>query len=427
MSVVVIGLQHTQAPLPLLEAAAVSDDDLHKTLSALNHRRNLQEAVVLSTCLRTEVYAVVDRFHDAVAEIYDVLSEHSHVSVEELSAHAVVRFDDDVTAHLFSVTSGLESVVTGETEVVGQVRRAFERAQEEGTSGPVLNALFRHALQTGKRVRTETGISKGTTSFAYAAVTVARGEDQAGLRGARVVVVGAGDMGLGVCRALSDIAPADAPQRVVVVNRSAARASDLVRQAATGPFEMRAAPLERVAGELADADVVLTAVAAQAHVLSVEDFAGVAGVAGPLLVVDLGVPRNVDPAVAALDGVTLLDMDTLSASVARALGDRQEESVAARAIVSAEVDRYRSASRQRGAAPVIASLRSHLETLRVAELERHRAQLADLSEEEWDHVDAATRAALAKMLHEPTMLLKETAGTPRGERLVEALRILFDL
>jgi glutamyl-tRNA reductase len=333
-----------------------------------------------------------------VAEIYDVLSEQSHLSVEELSAHATVRFDDDVTSHLFSVTSGLESVVTGETEVVGQVRRAFERAQEEGTSGPVLSALFRHALQTGKRVRTETGISKGTTSFAYAAVTVARGEDQAGLRGARVVVVGAGDMGLGVCRALSDIAPEDAPQRVVVVNRSIDRARDLVRLAATGPIEMRAAPLEEVAGELAAADVVLTAVAAESHVLSKADFAGVEG---PLLVIDLGVPRNVEPAVAALDDVTLLDMDTLSVSVARALGDRAEESVAA--------------------------LRSRLETLRVAELERHRAQLADLSEEEWDHVDAATRAALAKMLHEPTMLLKETAGTPRGERLVEALRILFDL
>jgi glutamyl-tRNA reductase len=423
VSVVVIGLQHTQAPLPLLEAAAVSDADLHKMLSALSHRRNVEESIVLSTCLRTEVYAVVDRFHDAVAEIYDVLAAHSHRSVEELSAHATLRFDDDVTSHLFSVTSGLESVVTGETEVVGQVRRAFERAQEEGTSGPVLNALFRHALQTGKRVRTETGISKGTTSFAYAAVTVARGEDQSGLRGARVVVVGAGDMGLGVCRALSDIAPGDAPQRVVVVNRSGARARELVRQAA-GPFDMRAAPLEHVAGELADADVVLTAVAAESHVLHAADFAGVAG---PLLVIDLGVPRNVEASVAGLDGVTLLDMDTLSVSVARALGDRQEESVAARAIVAGEVDRYRSASRQRGAAPVIASLRSHLETLRVAELERHRAQLADLSEEEWDHVDAATRAALAKMLHEPTVLLKETAGTPRGERLVEALRILFDL
>ena len=150
MSVVVVGLQHTQAPLPLLEAAAVPDEDLHKVLSSLSHRRNVLETVVLSTCLRTEVYAVVDRFHDAVAEIYDVLSEQSGASVEELSAHAAIRFDDDVTAHLFSVTSGLESVVTGETEVVGQVRRAFERAQEEGTCGPVLSALFRHALADGQ-------------------------------------------------------------------------------------------------------------------------------------------------------------------------------------------------------------------------------------------------------------------------------------
>jgi glutamyl-tRNA reductase len=424
VSVVVVGLQHTQAPLSLLEATAIADADLHKTLSALSHRRNVQESVVLSTCLRTEVYAVVDRFHDAVAEIYDVLSEQSGVSEEALSAHATIRFDDDVTSHLFAVTSGLESVVTGETEVVGQVRRAFERAQEEGTCGPVLSALFRHALQTGKRVRSETGISKGTTSFAYAAVTVARGQDQAWLRGARVVVVGAGDMGLGVCRALSDIEPADAPCRVVVANRSVRRARDLVHQTAAGTFEMRAAPLEQVAAELADADVVLTAVAADSHVLQMADFAGVRD---PLLVIDLGVPRNVDPAVAGLGGVTLLDMDTLSASVARALGDRAEESVAALGIIAAEVERFRTASRQRGAAPVIASLRARLESLRISELERHRAPLADLSEEEWEHVDAATRAALAKMLHEPTMLLKETAGTPRGERLVEALRILFDL
>ena len=424
MSVVVVGLQHNQAPLPLLEAAAISDDDLHKTLSTLSHGRNIQEAVVLSTCLRTEVYAVVDRFHDAVAEIYDVLSDHSGVSVEELSAHAAIRFDDDVTSHLFSVTSGLESVVTGETEVVGQVRRAFERAQEEGTCGPVLSALFRHALQTGKRVRTETAIAQGTTSFAHAAVEVARGRDGTGLRDRRVVVVGAGDMGLGVCRALADSPPSTAPSRVVVANRSLPRAKDLVREAAGGAVALRAARLEDVTHEIADADVVLSAVAAEAHVLEVDDFAQRAG---PLLVVDLGVPRNVDPAVGALDGVTLLDMDALSASVARALDGRQEEAVEARSIVASEVERYRAASRQRGAAPVIAALRARVETLRVAELERHRAQLADLSEEEWEHVDAATRAAVAKLLHEPTVLLKESAGTPRGERLVEALRILFDL
>jgi glutamyl-tRNA reductase len=424
VSVVVVGLQHNQAPLPLLEASAVADGDLHKLLSALSHRRNVEETVLLSTCLRTEVYAVVDRFHDAVAEIYEVLSDHSGASVEELSGHASIRFDDDVTTHLFSVTSGLESVVTGESEVVGQVRRAFERAQEEGTCGPVLSALFRHALQTGKRVRTETAIAQGTTSFAHAAVEVARGRDGAGLRDRSVVVVGAGDMGLGVCRALAESPPATAPRRVVVANRSLSRAKDLVREAGGGAVEVRAARLEDVADEIGGADVVLSAVAAESHVLGVGDFAPRAG---PLLVVDLGVPRNVDPAVGALDGVTLLDMDALGASVARVLGERQEEAVAARSIVAAEVERYRTASRQRGAAPVIAALRARVETLRVAELERHRAQLADLSEEEWEHVDAATRAAVAKMLHEPTVLLKDAAGTPRGERLVEALRILFDL
>jgi glutamyl-tRNA reductase len=424
VSVVVVGLQHNQAPLPLLEASAVADGDLHKLLSALSHRRNVEETVLLSTCLRTEVYAVVDRFHDAVAEIYEVLSDHSGASVEELSGHASIRFDDDVTTHLFSVTSGLESVVTGESEVVGQVRRAFERAQEEGTCGPVLSALFRHALQTGKRVRTETAIAQGTTSFAHAAVEVARGRDGAGLRDRGVVVVGAGDMGLGVCRALAESPPAAAPRRVVVANRSLARAKDLVREAGGGAVEVRAARLENVANEIEGADVVLSAVAAESHVLGVGDFARRAG---PLLVVDLGVPRNVDPAVGALDGVTLLDMDALGASVARVLGERQEEAVAARSIVASEVERYRTASRQRGAAPVIAALRARVETLRVAELERHRAQLADLSEEEWEHVDAATRAAVAKMLHEPTVLLKDAAGTPRGERLVEALRILFDL
>jgi glutamyl-tRNA reductase len=423
VSVVVIGLQHKQAPLSLLEAVAVGDADLHKVLAALSHRRNLQETVVLSTCLRTEVYSVVDRFHDAVAEVYEVLSEHSGVSTDELAARATVRFDDDVTSHLFSVTGGLESTVLGESEVVGQVRRAFEHAQEEGVCGPVLSALFQHALQTGKRVRTETGIARGTTSFAHAAVTVARGEDGGGLRDKRVVVVGAGEIGLGVSRALCDIPAASAPRSIVVVSRSLARAEELVREAACGS-KLRAGALEGVHAELAQADVVLSAVAAESHVLRAAHFSGVAG---PMLVVDLGVPRNVDPAVGTLPTVTLLDMDTLSASVSRALGDREEESVAARAIIADEVERFRTASRQRGAAPVIAALRARLESMRVSELERHRAQLADLTEGEWEQVDVATRAAMAKMLHEPTMLLKETAGTPRGERLVEALRILFDL
>jgi glutamyl-tRNA reductase len=241
-------------------------------------------------------------------------------------------------------------------------------------------------------------------------------------------VVGAGEIGLGVARALRDIPEDLAPRSIVVVSRSLARAEDVVRQVGRGEEDdmrtLRAASLENVHAELAEADVVLSAAAAESHVLSAAQFSGVVGT---MLVIDLGVPRNVDPIVGTLASVTLLDMDTLSASVSRALGDRQEESVAARTIISDEVERFRTASRQRGAAPIIAALRARLESLRETELERHRAQLADLSEAEWEQVDVATRAAMAKMLHEPTMLLKETAGTPRGERLVEALRILFDL
>jgi glutamyl-tRNA reductase len=424
VSVVVIGIEHQHAPLSLLEAVAVGEADLHKVLGALRHRRNLQETVVLSTCLRTEVYAMVDRFHDAVAEVYEVLAEHCRVSTDELAAHAMVRFDDDVTAHLFAVDAGLESTVLGESEVVGQVRRAFEIAREEGVCGPVLSALFQHALQTGKRVRTETGIARGTTSFAHAAVEVARGQGD-GLRGRRVVVVGAGTMGLGVVRALTGLPEADTPARVVVANRSVAHAEELVRAAgAQENANVTVVPLDNVHAALAEADVVFSAMAAEAHVLGAAHFAGVAG---PLQVIDLGMPRNVDPVVGALPAVALRDMDSLGAAVSRALGDRQEEAVAARAIIDEEVGRFRTASRQRGAAPVIAALRARLESLREAELERHRAQLADLSEAEWEQVDAATRTALAKLLHEPTVLLKETAGTPRGERLVEALRILFDL
>ena len=210
MSVVVIGLQHTQAPLPLLEAAAVSDADLHKALSAFSHKRNVQEAVVLSTCLRTEVYAVVDRFHDAVAEIYDVLAEHSGLSVEELSADATVRFDDDVTSHLFSVTSGLESVVTGETEVVGQVGVRSSGPRRRARRGPS------SPPSSGTRWIRASACAPRPESAGDHVVRLRRGDGGPrrgpdGVARRPVVVVGAGDMGLGVCRALSDIAPDDAP------------------------------------------------------------------------------------------------------------------------------------------------------------------------------------------------------------------------
>ncbi len=428
MSVVVVGVEHRRAPLDLLERATVADDDVAKVLGTLRGRQNLAEAVVLSTCLRTEIYAVVDRFHDAVAELTEVLADQSGHPAAELEPFLSVRFDDDVATHLFSVASGLESAVPGEGEVLGQVRRAWERARGEGVSGPVLAGLFRHATETGKRARTETAIARGTTSFSHAALDLAGRRLGGGLEGTAVVVLGAGEMGAGLVGALLRRATGR-PSSVTVLNRTPARAAEVVARIPAagagdaGPTEVATGGLDRLAASLAGADLVVVAVEGDDHVLGPDHLAA-RPPGRPLLVVDLGVPRNVDPAVRQVDGVTVCDLDDLRASVDAAMEGRYEEVAAARAIVTEEVARYRAASRARVAAPVIAALRSRLDDIRRAEVARHTAGLDEAARA---RVDAATRAALAKLLHEPTVLLKETAGTPRGERLVEALRTLFDL
>jgi glutamyl-tRNA reductase len=426
LSVIVVGIEHQQAPLELLERVTVGDADLAKVLATLRSGENVQEAVVLSTCLRTEVYAVVDRFHDAVDMVSEQLATHAGLEVRDIQKHVAVRFDDDVAAHLFSVAAGLESAIVGETEVLGQVRRAWERAHQERAAGPVLGELFRRAVRAGKRVRAETAIAKGTTSFAVAAIELAEQRRAGGLAGAAVTVVGAGEMGTGVVRALSRLADGRRPASLAVVNRSVDRARQVIR-ADTQARSARVVGMDELAGALADADVVFTAVETADHLLTAAALAPAAARPGGVLVVDLGVPRNVEPSAAGLDGVALFDMADLRAAIARAFDERRGEAERAATIVAEELVGYRTHSRERGAAPVVSALRARIEELRVRELERHRGQLAGLGERAAQEVDAVTKAVLAKVLHEPTVVLRETSGTSRGERLVEALRTLFDL
>jgi glutamyl-tRNA reductase len=427
VSVVVVGLEQRQAPLDLLEQVAVGDNALPKALGMLRDRSNLSEAVVLSTCLRTEVYAVVERFHDGVAELQEFFAAIAGLPVDALADHLVTRFDDDVAEHLFTVASGLDSAVLGESEVLGQVRRAWERAQRERASGPVLGSLFRHAVETGKRVRSETAIARGITSLSNGAVAMAANRRPGGLAGSRILVVGAGEMGEGVIRALASHEPSE----LVVANRTSDRAAELI---AGLPAELgsrsRVSSMAKVPDALARADVAFTSVATTHPIVEAPVLA--AAVAerepgDPLLVVDLGVPRNVEPAAASLAGVTLFDMDALRTAVEGALSGRQAELAHAQEIVADQLERYRVAARARGAAPVVSALRSRAEDVRRSELERHRSKLSELTEEQWSQVDAVTRSTVAKLLHEPTMAVKDAAGTPRGERLVEALRALFDL
>ena len=427
MSVIVVGLEQGQCPLDLLERVAVTESALPKALGRLRDQSNLSEAVILSTCLRTEVYAVVERFHDGVAELQEFLATISGSPVDALAEHLTVRFDDDVTSHLFTVAAGLDSAVLGESEVLGQVRRAWERAQHEQVSGPVLGALFRHAVETGKRVRSQTAIARGITSFSHGAVALAARRRPGGLGDARILVVGAGEMGEGVAQALDG----HGATSLVVANRSSDRTEGVVAAVpATVADRVSAASLDDLQQLLTVSDVVFTSVGTTHPIIDramLEPVVRARGADAPLLVIDLGVPRNVEPSAAGLDGLVLLDMDVLRSAIADALSGRQEEVTAATGIVTDEVERYRVASRARDAAPMVSALRAQVEEARMAEFDRQRSKRSELSDAQWDQVDAVTRAMVAKLLHQPTVVLKDAAGTPRGERLVEALRTLFDL
>ena len=423
MSVVVIGVEHTKTPFDILERVTVADAEVSKVLAQLASYENVREVALVSTCLRTEVYAVVDRFHDAVDDVTSLLAERAGCSAETIEEHESVFFDRGVATHLFKIAAGLASAVPGETEVLGQVRRSFDRSVDEGTAGPMLTSLFRHAVQAGRRVRIETGISRGTTSFSFAAVDMARQHLGTDAEGASAVLLGAGGLASGTFASLIDGRTA-ALSHLHVVNRTVANATELVARA-EGSVTASAHGLGDLAEVLSGARLLICAAEAELPLVTPAHLAGRGG--HPLLIVDLGMPRNVEPDVGLLPGVELLDISHLSAVVEAAVEDRRGEITKAEEIVADEVARYLEDMRGRGAAPVVVALREKLEAIRVAELDRRRADLSSLNPEQLEAVEAITRSMLAKLAHEPTVALKETAGTPRGERLLEAVSLLFDL
>jgi glutamyl-tRNA reductase len=424
VAVVVIGIEHTKAPFDVLERVTVPDSDVGKVLTTLHAHENFQEVALLSTCLRTEVYAVVDRFHDAVEDVVTLLAERSGLSAVELEEHQSVYFDRSAAAHLFNVAAGLESAVPGETEVLGQVRRSMERALDEGTCGQTLTGLFQAAVSAGRRARSETAIARGTTSFSHAAVELADARLAGDLAGSKVVVLGAGELGVGTLSALIDPRRAHRPGEVVVVNRTDTKAADAVNAIETD-LAVRSAGLDQLRTELQDARLLVTAVEADAPIVDQSHLGASQG--APLLIFDLGMPRNVAHDVDTIAGVEVLDIAALHSVIDRARDERRNEMAAAQAVVVEEVDRYLDAQRGRGAAPIVVALRERLDDLRSAELERRSSELSSLSDDQRAMLEALTRSLVAKIAHEPTIALKESAGTARGERLIEATRQLFDL
>ena len=317
------------------------------------------------------------------------------------------------------MAAGLDSAVLGETEILGQVRAAWESAQGEGGAKATLNLLFRHALETGKRARTETAISRSTASVSSAAVVMAT-ERLGAIAGKRVLVVGAGEMGEGVAVALVGAGATD----ITVTNRTHERALTLAARVGGA-----VAPFADLPAALADTDVLLTCSRAGTIVVDAQLVADARREVGdrPLLIVDIAVPRNVDSAAATLPGVTLLDLDDLRDWAAKGIELRTHEAEHVRQIVGEEVERFGIETTARQAAPLVAVLHERAEQVRTAELDRFAAKLASLEPAQRAVVEALTKGIVAKLLHQPSIRLKDDAGTPKGERNAAAVRDMFDL
>jgi len=418
MSIVVLGVNYHTSPVTLLEKVMIPVPAMSEALRVLSSHGDIREVVVLSTCNRTEVYAVAERFHGAHDDILEFLCETSGLSADDIAPHLYSQFDDDAVVHLFEVAAGIDSAVLGETEIVGQVRDAWDFAMKQGTSRSTLNLLFRYALESGKRARTETGISRSTASVAHAAVEMAE-EILGTLSGKRVLVVGAGEMGEGVAGALSRAGT----ESITVLNRTVSRAEALAEK-----IGARVSEFESLETELFSADVVLACTGAGGVIIDHELMSRVRkDVATPLLVVDIALPRDVAASVAELPGVTLRDLDHLSDWAQRGIDKRASEVGQVREIIGEEVKRFLLDQTQRQAAPLVAQLREVVESIRTAEMERFESALAAMTPEQRELVESISHGIINKMLHAPSVRLREAAGTPQGERLSAAVRDLFSL
>ncbi|CAN5365368.1 glutamyl-tRNA reductase [soil metagenome] len=417
MSLLVVGLSHRSAPVPLLERASIGPDDVPKALHELLRSEHIAEVLVLSTCNRIEIYADVERFHGGVNDVSALLARHAGLDVVDLGAHLYVHYEDAAVRHLFAVASGLDSMVVGESQVLGQVRLAYAIARAEAAVGRVLHELCQQALRVGKRVHADTGIDRAGASLVAVALDEARqvlGE----LTGRRAVIVGAGAMGALAGTTMRRCGVTD----VVIANRTPANAARLGTA-----LDGRPIPMTAVEAELATADLMLACTGATGPVVTADVVErAVARRAGrPLVILDLALPRDVDPAVATLPGVQYVDLEHLQSVLGGSQTDQEID--AATAIVDAEVAAFLTWQRSTEVAPTVAALRSHAAEVVDAELLRLARRIPDLDPAARAEVGNAVRRVVDKLLHAPTVRMKELAGAPGGESYALALRELFGL
>jgi len=431
MSVLIVGLSHRSAPVTLLERAAVGGDALGKLLHDVSQAEPVAGAFVVSTCNRVEIYAEVDKFHAGLSGISDLLARHAGIPLSELTPHLYVHYEDRAVQHLLAVASGLDSMVVGETQILGQVRQALALARDQGTLGRALDDLGSLALRAAKRAHAETGIDRAGANLVSVGVGVAAarlrpGSPLAGqpLAGLSVLVVGAGSMSSLAVATASRLGAAS----IVIANRTARHAERLAASVSAATARLADLP-----AALAAADLVISCTGADGLVIT----AGMArdalrlradgAPARPLVLLDLALPHDVDRAVGDLPGVTVLGLDALEAAGHDAAAAQAGDVAAVRAIVAEEFDALVSARHAARVAPTVVALRAKAAEVVAAELNRLGGRLGSMDEHSRAEIARAMHRVADKLLHAPTVRVKELAGSPGGDSYEAALRVLFDL
>jgi glutamyl-tRNA reductase len=417
MPVLALGVSHRRAPVDLLERLAFGDDDYSKAYQHLVQMDSVSEGVILSTCNRVEVFAEVSLYHQGFQDLKRFLAESREVPVDDFAEPLYSHYEDDAAEHLFSVAAGLDSMVLGEPQILAQVRAAYRRARTEGATGPALSAIFNQAVRAGRRARAETGIGASPAAFVDAGADLAE-EHLGGLLGRSALVVGAGTMSALAIEALRSRGVGD----LLVLGRRPERAERVAARAGA-----RHGSLDDLAGALAAADLVVSSTTASAVVIRGDVVAARASEERPLFVLDLAVPRDVDPAVSAMPGVRLCDIDDLRTAVGRLREGAAAEVARAEGILREETRRYAARRREARLAPLIEALHSRGEEVRAAELRKMAARLSSLPDRDREAIEALTRRIVRRLLHDPVVRLKDLTGRGLEDPHAQALADLFGL
>lgn len=418
MSVLLVGMSHRSAPVALLERLSMDANVQHGAATALIKQPSLSEAMIISTCNRLEVYTVTNAFHSGVEDVMRVLGEVSGVDVADLRRYLYVRYSDAAAEHIFTVTSGLDSMVVGEQQIIGQVRTAYVDAAERGTVGPNLHSLAQAALRTGKRVHSETGIDDSGASMVTVALEQAmelmRVDD---LRGKTALVLGAGAMSSLAATHLGK----NGIDSLVLANRTRDRAERLAEHSREAGVPAEVVDFSDRASVLSRVDLVVSATASDEFTITPGD------IPGPLMLADLSLPRDIDDAVTEIEGVRLVNIESLHETMR---GSDTEDSRALRRaedIVAEEVATFGSQQRVREVAPAVTRLRRNAAEISGQELQRLRARMPDMSDADFEQVSRMVKRVVDKLLHAPTVKIKELAAAAETVSVEEAVTELFGL